>query len=192
MKIISIWSPKGGVGKTTLAAHLCDCLSVQHNKKVIAYDVDPQLALFSTAQKKGFGFDVVDQFPDEKPECDFFICDFRPTMLLDKNEKELLKISDHILAPVRASRLDLDSARKVHELADSNKIINVLSCYDQRITDQKSVKHELANDYDIVSYLSIYARTMNDYKTIYTRNNAQLHGTSRAKSEINKIALKLI
>ncbi|HEM7808958.1 MULTISPECIES: ParA family protein [Burkholderia cepacia complex] len=42
MKTISFVNMKGGVGKTTLALNVADCLARTHNKKVAVIDVDPQ------------------------------------------------------------------------------------------------------------------------------------------------------
>lgn len=42
MKTISFVNMKGGVGKTTLALNVADCLARTHNKKVAVLDVDPQ------------------------------------------------------------------------------------------------------------------------------------------------------
>lgn len=42
MKTISFVNMKGGVGKTTLALNVADCLARKHNKKVAVIDVDPQ------------------------------------------------------------------------------------------------------------------------------------------------------
>jgi len=192
LHVISVWSPKGGVGKTTTAAHLSDCLSVQHNKRVIAYDADPQKALFHTYQRNGFAFDVLDTFPDKKPNCDFLVVDFRPSAILTPEELSIIKNSSVVVAPVRASRLDLDSAKAINSIADNSHIINVLSCYDKRVSDQKEVREHLANDYSVISYLSIYARTMNDFKTIFTRDSNKLHGTLRARKEINIIANQIL
>lgn len=42
MKVISLINMKGGVGKTTLAVNIADCLTRQHSAKVLMLDVDPQ------------------------------------------------------------------------------------------------------------------------------------------------------
>jgi len=42
MKTISFVNMKGGVGKTTLALNVADCLARSHDKKVVVIDVDPQ------------------------------------------------------------------------------------------------------------------------------------------------------
>ncbi|GHG07996.1 ParA family protein [Thalassotalea marina] len=192
MQVISVWSPKGGVGKTTLTAHLADCLTVQHGKKVIAYDADPQLALFNTYKRGGFAFDVTDSYPSERPNCDFFIVDFRPTANLSSHEKTIIQNSSVVVVPVRASRLDLDSAKAVNNLAPEKRVINVLSCFDKRVSDQKEVRTHLAPEHELISYLAIYARTMNDYKTIFTRDTDNLNGTTRARNEVKTLVTKIL
>lgn len=42
MKVISLINMKGGVGKTTLAVNVADCLTRQHGASVLMLDVDPQ------------------------------------------------------------------------------------------------------------------------------------------------------
>lgn len=42
MQVISVVNMKGGVGKTTLALNLADCLARSHQKRVAVLDVDPQ------------------------------------------------------------------------------------------------------------------------------------------------------
>lgn len=42
MKVISFVNMKGGVGKTTVALNVADCLARIHDKKVAVLDVDPQ------------------------------------------------------------------------------------------------------------------------------------------------------
>jgi len=192
MQVISVWSPKGGVGKTTLTAHLADCLALQHGKKVIAYDADPQLALFNTHKRGGFAFDVTDSYPNERPDCDYFIVDFRPTANLSNHEKTIIQNSSVVVIPVRASRLDLDSAKVVNSLVPKERVINVLSCFDKRVSDQKEVRAHLASEHELISYLAIYARTMNDYKTIFTRDTDNLNGTTRARNEVKTLVTQIL
>ncbi len=203
MKIISVWSSKGGVGKTTLTLHIADCLSVIHNKKVMIYDADPQLSLFATvaASQDNFSFTVVNEMPSERPDCDVFIIDFRPAGIsnniqdprcLTKDELTLLENSDVIISPTRASRLDLSSAKTIEKLNTEAKIVKVLSNYDKRSSDQKAVRTQLAADYEIMSYKTIYARTVNDYSTIYTRKSYNLYGVRQAKKEIEDILKNIL
>lgn len=42
VKIISLINMKGGVGKTTMAVNIADCLSRRYGKRVLLIDVDPQ------------------------------------------------------------------------------------------------------------------------------------------------------
>ncbi|WP_281227920.1 ParA family protein [Flavobacterium aquiphilum] len=42
MKTIVVFNNKGGVGKTTFLCNLASCLQINHNKKVIVIDADPQ------------------------------------------------------------------------------------------------------------------------------------------------------
>ena len=42
MKTISLINMKGGVGKTTMAVNIADCLSRRYGKRVLLIDVDPQ------------------------------------------------------------------------------------------------------------------------------------------------------
>ncbi|MBR6536810.1 MAG: AAA family ATPase [Lachnospiraceae bacterium] len=42
MKAISLINMKGGVGKTTMAVNIADCLSRRYGKRVLLVDVDPQ------------------------------------------------------------------------------------------------------------------------------------------------------
>lgn len=63
MKVISLINMKGGVGKTTLATNLCDCLSRRNEKKVLLVDIDPQ---FNSTQCLFSGDEYVDYVSNKK------------------------------------------------------------------------------------------------------------------------------
>lgn len=54
---------KGGVGKTTLATNLCDCLSRRNQKKVLLVDIDPQ---FNSTQCLFSGDEYIKYLTDNK------------------------------------------------------------------------------------------------------------------------------
>jgi len=65
MKVISFVNMKGGVGKTTLAVNVSDCLNREFKKKVLTLDIDPQFSatqcIFSAeAYSKFIDSDLVD------------------------------------------------------------------------------------------------------------------------------------
>lgn len=72
MKVISIVNMKGGVGKTTLAVNLADCLNRRHEKRVLLVDLDPQFnatqCLYSgeeyVEKRAAGGHTIVDIFKD--------------------------------------------------------------------------------------------------------------------------------
>ncbi len=63
MVVISIINMKGGVGKTTLATNICDCISRRENKKVLLVDIDPQ---FNSTQCLFRGDDYMSYLKEEK------------------------------------------------------------------------------------------------------------------------------
>lgn len=63
MNVISLINMKGGVGKTTLATNLCDCLSRRNQKKVLLVDIDPQ---FNSTQCLFSGDEYIKYLTDNK------------------------------------------------------------------------------------------------------------------------------
>lgn len=94
MKVISIVNMKGGVGKTTLAVNLADCLNRRHGKRVLLVDLDPQFnatqCLYSgeeyVEKRASGGHTIVDIFKDT------------PSQVVDPvsgpQELELVKLED--------------------------------------------------------------------------------------------------
>lgn len=63
MKVISLINMKGGVGKTTLATNICDCLSRREKSKVLLIDIDPQ---FNATQCVFSGDDYMKHLEEDK------------------------------------------------------------------------------------------------------------------------------
>lgn len=191
-KLVSVWSPKGGTGKTTISLHLADCLS-RDGCKVLVYDSDQQKSLTEVhSHSDEMGFEVSAKSPKSIEGYDYVIVDFPPTVEgLTREHKAILDKSDHIVSPVRASRLDLMSFKSVQKMIDKNKLISVLNAYDKRVKDQVEVFNEIAKGFVILSYASIYSRSINACKTIFSSSINNLHGVSKARAEMLKLAEKI-
>lgn len=106
MKVVSLINMKGGVGKTTLAINLANCLSTRHNKNVLIVDVDPQ---FNATQCLMSPEDYVDHL---KGDCDTIVRVFdRPSCVVPSavgngGVKENKKLEDIEVVTIR-DRLDL-------------------------------------------------------------------------------------
>ena len=193
-KLISVWSPKGGVGKTTITLHLADCLA-RDKKRVLVFDADDQKSLtevFRAADPGSFEFDVTPEIPKSITGYDYVIVDFPPTVkALTKDLQAILDKSDHVVSPVRASRLDLMSFKAVTKAIPSERLISVLSAFDQRIKDQAEVKQQIASGFTVLSYSSVYSRTVNMCKTVFSDTVQTLYGVKKAANEMKKLAERI-
>ena len=188
-KLISVWSPKGGTGKTTISLHLADCMA-RLDKRVLVYDSDSQKSLTEVHNhSKDFKFDVTAVSPKSIEGYDYLIIDFPPTVEgLTREHRAILEKSDHVVSPVRASRLDLMSFKSVKNFVEDSKLICVLNSYDKRIKDQVEVYDEIAKGYVVLSYSSIYSRSINACKTIFSETIKNYHGINKARNEMRKLA----
>lgn len=187
-KLISVWSPKGGTGKTTLSLHLADAL-FRLGRKVLVYDSDNQKSLAEVYNHADdLGFDVVSSSPSSIDGYDYLIVDFPPSVDgLTREHKAILEKSDKVVSPVRASRLDLMSFKSVKSQVPEEKLISVLNAYDKRIKDQVEVHDEIAADFVKLSYSSIYSRTINMCKTIFSDDVSKLYGIKKAQKEMQML-----
>jgi chromosome partitioning protein len=189
MKLICIWSPKGGTGKTTISLHLADCLS-REGESVLVYDSDSQKSLTEVHKHSDeMSFDVTSSSPESVDGYDYVLVDFPPTVEgLTSEHKTMLKRAHKVVSPVRASRLDLMSFKSVSKAVDEERLISVLNAYDKRIKDQVDVYKEIAKEFVILSYASIYSRSINSCKTIFSESINRYHGVSKARNEMKKLA----
>lgn len=138
-KIISISQQKGGVGKSTIAAHLGVILK-QKNKKVGLIDIDPQATLSRWHQARedlfgkeytGFHFSAIsgirvsNEISNMKLHTDYIIIDCPPHT--DTETRIAIRSADLILIPMQPSPTDLWATNKTLDFArNENKRIKLL------------------------------------------------------------------
>jgi cellulose biosynthesis protein BcsQ len=160
------------------------------DKRVLVYDSDSQKSLTEVHNhSEDFKFDVTAVSPKSIEGYDYLIIDFPPTVEgLTREHRAILEKSDHVVSPVRASRLDLMSFKSVKNFVEDSRLICVLNSYDKRIKDQVEVYEEIAKEYVVLSYSSIYSRSINACKTIFSESIKNYHGINKARNEMRKLA----
>lgn len=114
MKIIVLASQKGGVGKTTLAAHLAIAATLD-GAKVVLTDTDPQASLANwwnkrEAETPAFQNTTIKDLPQAITALtatgfNYLFIDTPPA--ITESISEVLKIADYVLIPTRPSPHDL-------------------------------------------------------------------------------------
>lgn len=117
-----VFTCKGGVGKTTVSAHLAGAFALQ-GFNVALIDLDPEQNLHKLVgdgvfvpNPKGIGttinlFDETDWHEDAAQDCQIVICDCSPA--LERNPEELVKKFDYCLIPTTLNPLGINKHGKV-------------------------------------------------------------------------------
>lgn len=132
-KVIAIYSPKGGVGKTTLTVQLADALVAKRKVSVHIIDRDEQgsvegVANLARSLGRPLPFKSTNGIPEEAPSEDVILIDHAPRI-----GKQYVppKGVDLVVVPVRPSFLDFDSLAQFREelLAQGFDVLFVLNSY---------------------------------------------------------------
>jgi cellulose biosynthesis protein BcsQ len=119
-----VFTCKGGVGKTTIAAHLAGAFALQ-GFNVALVDLDPEQNLQKLVgdgvfvpNPKGIGttitvFDGNDWHEDSARDCEIVICDCSPA--LERNPEELVQKFDYCIIPTTLNPLGINKHGKVIE-----------------------------------------------------------------------------
>jgi len=182
MRRIAFWSPKGGVGKTTLALNFA-AAAYYAGYKVIVCDFDPQQSAVDVFSEKQLPFTVVPNMPQVVPNVDFLICDYPPSI-------DNLPAEETILIPMRASMLDLKAVTKTSRLIRDKRIIKCVNAVDTRRQDERMLALKLyAEGAHLIKDRSIYVKSLMEGKTVFQQKG---YGINDARSEMNRLLDKVL
>ena len=184
MLTISVWNPKGGVGKSTLALNLSAAVQAK-GKNVILADLDPQGTALAIASDGNLPFEVADKIP--RNGFDVVIVDHPPGF-------SEVPTSQAVVFPMRPSRPDMQAGVKALRslMASGVKVVVVFNDVKrqhrvERQTMQRAVKMKLFAEPKIVKSRTAYRIAMDQGRTIFDDELNGAYAVQDARQEIQNV-----
>ncbi|TQV88794.1 ParA family protein [Aliikangiella coralliicola] len=182
MRRIAFWSPKGGVGKTTLALNFAGA-AYYAGYKVLVCDLDPQQSSIDVFNEKKLPFSVVPDKPQVMPNVDFLIYDHAPDI-------NTIPSVETIIMPMRASVLDLKAINRCYRLVRDKTVIKCINAVDTRRHDERILAMKLFSEgAHLVKDRSIYVRSLSHGETVFQMN---VYGARDAQNELNRLLSRVL
>jgi chromosome partitioning protein len=178
MKVVSVWSPKGGAGKSTIALHLAGA-AVWEGLSPLLCDLDPQKSARWVAGRGKLPYSVSEGFPKEQPKEELVILDHPPAT-------DVAPPASVVVVPIRASALDYSSAQDAIGLLEGKTVIRVVNAVDLRRKEERQVAQILQKEGAlIVRDRSIFPRVIGRGQTAFNANILDsLYGAREARREL--------
>jgi len=181
MRRIAFWSPKGGVGKTTLALNFA-AAAYYAGKKVLVCDLDPQQSAIDIFNEKSLPFSVVPGLPQVMPNVDYIIYDHAPDI---RNVPTV----ETIVMPMRASILDLKAVNRSYRLIRDKRVIKCVNAVDTRRHDERVLAMKLFSEgAHLIKDRSIDVRSLAAGQTVFQQS---VYGSRDAQNELNRLLEKV-
>lgn len=182
MKIISIWNPKGGQGKSLIAVNLAAAACELDLKPLVVCD-DPQGT--STLFSKGgaLPFDVVPEIPQKKPDADLLI--------IDHSAKDWeLPPAPVVIMPTKPDRTDIATYLDALALLkpSGKKVIPVITdAQSHRASHVRAVKGlRQAGAFELKSS-GVYGRAAEEWRTIFDTELDKAYKVNERRAEFEAL-----
>ena len=142
MKVVSVWNPKGGQGKSLLSLNLAACAVSKLNLNALIIDQDPQGTCQECKNDGILPFDIVGEIPKDKPEgIDLVIIDHQASDWDLPQTKTLI-------IPVLPTRTQFKTFSKAYILAKkaNKRIITVVNNVDLKRKQENNAAKELRQE----------------------------------------------
>jgi chromosome partitioning protein len=184
---VSVWNPKGGVGKTTLAMNLAAAI-MGKGKTVILADLDPQQSAMMMARDRNLPFEVVAEIP--KGGVDVVVLDHPPGYVEPPRAQVLI-------FPMRLARPDMQAGIKALKSLgkDVKKAVVVFNDIDfrrgvERSTWNAARKMDAFRDARLVKSRTVYRVALDKGRTVFDEVLDRYHAAQEARIEIQNILKK--
>ena len=182
IKLVSIWNPKGGQGKSMLAINLA-AAACEIGLKPLVICQDQQGTSMLYFKAGNLPFEVVEEIPNEKPDADIVIFD---------HQASDWEVPDtHLLVmPLKPARDQfatyLDAFKRAHK--KGKDIITVVTDGQTHRASEKEVMEALKSDNAfIIPSSGVFSRAAAEYRTIFDSTMNRAYKVGERRREISRI-----
>lgn len=187
IKLVSLWNPKGGQGKSTFAINLA-AAAVEMGLKplVICQDQQGTSTLFHKAGK--LPFEVVQDTPREKPDADIVFFDHQASdwELPDTN---LIVMP---LLPKRAQYATYMDAYARAETAGKEIITVVTDGQQHRAGEKQTTEYLKSQGAFVVPSSGVFSRAEDEYTTIFNESLNKVYKVAERRREMSQILARIL
>lgn len=183
LKLVSIWNPKGGQGKSMLAINLsAACLDIGIKPIIICQDQQGTSMLYH--REGQLNFDVLDKIPKERPDADIIFFDHQASDW-EVPDSSILVMP---LKPARDQYATYIDAYKRANNSKNKKIITVVTDGQAHRKSEKETTEYLKDQGAFVIPSSgVFSRAAEEYRSIFDQGLNKAYKVSERRKEISKI-----
>lgn len=188
MHFISVWNPKGGQGKSTIAINLCAAATTQLGLKCLLIDDDPQGTAMAFHQNGRLPFDVTKEVPNQRPDADLVMIDHRA------GDWDIPQ-PNVVVMPTRASRAQFRTYQIAAERAEAagKKVITILTDWNsQRRQERELAEYLEGQGAFLIPSSGVFSKADEGYRTIFDDEMATSYKVSERRDEFKRILGRLM
>jgi chromosome partitioning protein len=187
IKLISIWNPKGGQGKSMLTINLA-AASVELGLKPLVVCQDPQGTSILYYKAGNLPFDVLDRVPNNRPDADIVIFDHQASdWEVPQNYLIIMP-----LKPARDQYATYIDAYSRAELLGKRIITIVTDGQEHRASENETIKYLKGKGAFVIPSSGVFSRASSEYLTIFDHKMNKAYKVRERRMEINKILAAIL
>jgi chromosome partitioning protein len=182
IKLVSIWTPKGGQGKSMLAINLAGA-AVEIGIKPLVVCQDQQGTSIAYHKEGNLPFEVVGRIPQERPDADIVFFDHQAS---DWDVPDTSLIVMPLKPPRDQYKTYIDAFKRAK--AKGRDIITVVTDgTDHRKSERETTRYLKGEGAFVIPSSGVFSRASEDYRTIYDPALNKAYKIGERRREITKI-----
>lgn len=182
IKLVSIWNPKGGQGKSMLAINLA-AASVEMGLKPLVICQDQQGTSMLYWRAGNLPFDVVGNIPKHRPDADIVLFDHQASDWEVPNTKMIVMP----LKPARDQFATYIDAYKRAKSAGKEILTVVTDGQMQRSSEKATTKALKSQGAKIIPSSGVFSRASEEYRSIFDPSLNKAYKINERRREISAI-----